>query len=106
MWVRKPCDIRPDTFCSSSHWKPCEIVTGITWPVGFNVRGVITRGTGLSALVVYNGSGRITKRLLSMLRFGTTVTKSLPEGKNEDGSVYSAIDASWVITWTLTAKVP
>ena len=106
MWVRKPCDIRPDTFCSSSHWKPCEIVTGITWPVVYKGHGGIINVIEQSVPPAYRGSGKIIRKVLRMQKYVIMVIKSWRAVKSVGALVCLVIGDSWEITWTLTERVP
>lgn len=73
---------------SSSHSKPCETDTGITWPRASNVPGATISGTRTKLLRASSGSGRTTRRASRMLRRGSTGTRSLLAGRSVVASVY------------------
>lgn len=75
------------------------IDTGITWLLGFNEHTGTTCDTSMNVLVGFNGSGRTTKRVSFMLKFGKQGIRSSLSERNEDALVCSVIDDSTVIIW-------
>ena len=90
---------------SSSPWNICEIDTGITWPVGYNVHGATTFGIRRNASPAYNGSGKTRRTVWRTISFEITVTKFWLAGKKGGGIVLSACGSSVAtilrLEWTL-----
>ena len=81
------------------HWNICEIDTGTTWLVGYNVLGATTFGTRKNVSRGYSGSGRTRKMVWRSISFETIVIKCwLVERKGGD-TVLSACASSVATTW-------
>jgi hypothetical protein len=78
--------------------KQCGIAIGITWLVVSNGLFAITCGTSTNVLVVFKGSGGITRKVFNTHKFETMGIKYWLAEKRGDDSVFSATVDLWVTT--------